>query len=59
MKHNPRRYTVSKRKDCDRWQLTITDAKPPLGFGILYGGLFKTPEEAVKAAKERWGLPQN
>lgn len=51
MKKNPARYTISKRKDCKRWQLQVRDRKPPLGYGLRYIGLFKTKEEAINYAK--------
>lgn len=52
----PKRYTVRKRKDCNRYELQVRDSKPPNGFGLRYGGLFKSREAALESARKDWGL---
>lgn len=56
MMKEPKRVTIRKRKDCDRWELQIRDRKPPEGMGLRYGGLFKSREAALESARKDWGL---
>ena len=47
-------YTIRKRKTARRWELHIRD---PKGLGAwLYGGLWKTFDEAVDALRKNWGM---
>lgn len=54
MKKNPKRYTIRKRKDCDRWEVIVRDP----AFGQLYGGLHKTREDAIRWLKDNLIIPR-
>lgn len=51
MKRNPKGYTIRKRNDCNRWELIVRGGK---GWPTLYGGLYLTEKEALKAFGKNW-----